>query len=106
MRFILAAVAMFAVTGAAQASLEDSVVNGTRMCRWLDSLEFTSGKCNVSVKATSVDVKIAAPRSDAADICKTISSKMRGDGVKFDRGWKLRIFNPATGNSQTAECKL
>lgn len=106
MRFILAAVAMLAVTGAAQASLENSVVNGTRMCRWLDSLEFTSGKCNVSIKATAVDVKISAPRSDAGDICKTIAGKMRGDGVKFDRGWRLRIFNPTTGNSQTAECKL
>lgn len=104
--FAVAVILSLGVPVSAQASPEDSFVNATLMCRWLDSMEFVSGKCAVSAKASIVQVMIEAPVSEAGPICKTIASTMKADGVKFDRGWKLRIINPLTGNNKTAECRL
>ena len=75
------------------------------MCNWLDSLDLLSGKCAVSHKASAVDVKIQTNKSEAGEICKTIAGRMRGDGVKFDKGWKLRIGDPKKG-SRLAQCSL
>ena len=76
------------------------------MCKWLDSLEFTSGQCGVSAQATAVEVKIAASPSEAGQICETIAGTMRKDGVKFDRGWKLRVIDPKNSGKKLAECGL
>ncbi len=104
MKLVLATVVALSAPFSAQASLEDSYVNAVQMCRWLDSLDLLTGKCAVSVKATSVDVRIATTAGEAKQICKSISDTMRSDGVKFDRGWKLRIAN--SGNKRIAQCGL
>ena len=104
MRLVLALAVSLAAPLPAQASLEDSVVNAVQMCKWLDSLDLLTGKCSVVVKSTAVDIKIATSAGEAREICKTISGTMRGDGVRFDRGWQLRIANKS--NKRIAQCAL
>ncbi|PTX55559.1 hypothetical protein C8N43_0198 [Litoreibacter ponti] len=100
MRLALALALLMAVPAASFANPD----RAAQMCRWLDSLDVTEGGCRVADK--SVYVKIDAPKSEAAEMCSTITSTLRGDGIRFDSGWSLRIFNPKTGNAQTAICKL
>ncbi|MEP3347718.1 MAG: hypothetical protein ABJN34_05040 [Litoreibacter sp.] len=106
MRLVLVLLVAMASPMAAHASKEDSVVNATLMCKWLDSLDLLSGKCVVAHKTSAVDVRMDTSKSDANDICKTIVSTLRGDGVKFDKGWKLRIAAAKGGGGRLAQCNL
>ncbi len=76
------------------------------MCKWIDSLDVTSGPCVVSAEATAVDITMQTSRSEAGEICKTLAGTLRNDGVKFDSGWKLRIADSRGANNRLAECRL
>ena len=76
------------------------------MCGWLDSHDFTSPPCTVSVSSSSVDVKIETSANEAAEICAVLSSTVRSEGVVFASGWKLRILDPRANNRKVGECKL
>lgn len=106
MRLTIAVMICLGAPMAAHASTETSVVNATLMCRWLDSLDFLTGKCAVSTKSSAVDVRIQTSKSEAKSICATLAQTMRSDGVDFDKGWNLRIFDPKKPSSRLAQCGL
>lgn len=102
--FISLALSMVPVVAHADAA--GSLRNANSMCSWLDSTKLFSRPCGVNLKGTSVDVSMETSKSEAGGVCKTITSKMKEDGVKFDKGWRLRIADSRQGNSKIAECSL
>jgi len=75
-----------------------------QMCQWLATSPLEVSDCTVRDK--SIYVKMERPKSDEVEICETLARALAAEGISFQTGWNLRAYNPATGNSLTATCKI
>jgi hypothetical protein len=106
-RTIVAFGFMFAaLTTAAMADSETSVSNAFGLCRVFDGTDLLSEPCSVSGWNSSVDVKMDTSGGEARKICSDVADMMRAQGIRFDAGWKIRIYSPFSGDSTIAQCNL
>ena len=90
----------------ALADSESSVNNAYGLCHVFDNTGLLSEPCSVSGWHSAVDIKIDTSGGEARKICNGVSQMMREQGVRFDRGWKIRIYSPFSGDSTIAQCNL
>lgn len=102
----LALVAICVSSTTAMADSETSVNNAYGLCRVFDNTGLLSEPCSVSGWHSSVDVKMDTNGAEARKICAGVANMMREQGIRFDSGWKIRIFSPFSGDSTLAQCNL
>jgi len=68
-------------------------------------LEMLSHPCEVSGWNQAVDVSIDTTSSEARKICSEVS-EMISKQMKFDRGWKIRIYSPFSNGKTITTCRL
>ena len=100
---LLVALALVAPANMASA---DSVDNAYALCRVFDGTGLLSEPCSVSGWHSSVDVKMDTSGGEARKICSGVAQMMHKQGVRFDDGWKIRIYSPFSGDSTLAKCAL
>ncbi len=84
----------------------DTVDNAFRLCAALEGTGLLSSECEVSGWNQTVEVIIDTSGSEARSICVGVSKMMVGIGAKFDKGWKLKIYSPYSGEKTIAFCSL
>ena len=89
---------------AAQPVHADSVDSAYRVCAVFDGTGLLSEPCSVSGWHSSVDVKMDTSGTEAQKICRGVTQMIWDKGVRFDPGWKLRIYSPFSGDSTIAQC--
>jgi hypothetical protein len=82
----------------------DSIDDAYKICAAADSTGVTSQPCSVSGR--NVDIYVDASGSTANEICRAMANLMFQQGVRFDRGWKIRIYSPFSGGNTIAQCPL
>jgi len=85
---------------------EDSVNNAYKVCAWFDASDVLSKPCDVSGWSSAIDVSIDVNGIDARKICALAIPTMKENKVKFDKGWKIRIYSPFSGDNTIAQCAL
>jgi len=97
---------LLTTANSAYASSESSVINAYGLCKVFDNTGLLSQPCSISGWNSSVDVKMDTNSTEARQICQGISSMMKDQGVRFDTGWKIRIYSPFSGDNTLAQCSL
>lgn len=102
---VLIAVAIYLASNAPFA-FSDTVDNAYRLCSTFDDTGFLSEPCDVSGWNQAVDVSIDTDSSEARKICSGVAGIMAQKNIRFDRGWKIRIYSPYSNNNTIATCNL
>ncbi len=84
----------------------DTIDNAMKLCAVFDSTGMLSEKCDISGLSQSVDFSIDTSSKEAIEICNQVTSMMAEDKVRFDEGWKIRIFSPFSNGKTIATCSL
>lgn len=108
MRVGVAAAAAWVVwASTAQAdSVDDTVKHAYALCQVFDSTGLTSSPCEVSGWNSTVTAVVDMTASEARKLCPQVADLMRQRGATFNRGWKLQIRSPYSGESSIAFCNL
>lgn len=88
----------------AWADSESSVDSAYKVCAIFDGTGMLTEPCSVSGWHSSVDVKIDTNGSEARQICAGVVEVVRDQEIRFDTGWRLRIYSPFSGDSTIAQC--
>ena len=88
------------------AASADSVGNAYGLCGVFDGTGLLSEPCSVSGWHSAVDVTMDTSAGEARKICAGVAQMMRKEGVRFDPGWKIRIYSPYSGDNSIAQCNL
>ncbi len=80
--------------------------NAEKLCSMIDQTGMTSQACTVSGWDQSVSAYMDTTSTQARNICTQIASMTAEKGIKFDKGWRLKIFSPYSGENTIAECSL
>lgn len=88
-----------------QATVKKDVIDHAfDLCDALNSTMQLSSECKVSTQ--SVDISIDANAGEARQVCSSILKILKNEKIKFDEGWKVRIFSPFSADKTIAICKL
>jgi hypothetical protein len=101
-----ALVAFLFLTSAAFADTQSSHENGVVLCEAVDGTGLTSKPCSVSSWHSAIDVTIDTTSREAKKVCLGLAMQMTAAGLKWDRGWRIRIYSPFSGESSIAFCDL
>lgn len=84
----------------------DTVDNAYRLCSVFDGTGLLSKPCDVSGWNQAVDVSMDTSSSEARKICSSVADMMAQKNIRFDRGWKIRIYSPFSNGNTIATCSL
>jgi hypothetical protein len=84
----------------------DTVDNAYRLCSVFDGAGLLSKPCDVSGWNQAVDVSIDTNSAEARKICSGVADMMAQKNIRFDRGWKIRIYSPFSNGNTIAQCAL
>lgn len=84
----------------------DTVDNAFKLCHAMEATGLLSDKCEVSGRHQTVSMVMDTSASEARKICVGMSTVLIEKGLSFDRGWKLKIYSPYSGNRSIAMCNL
>ena len=96
-------VSLFLVSGLFGANTVD---NAFILCRALDNTNLLSKECSVSGWNQSVDVHMDMSSGEARKTCPELVSFAKSNGLRFDKGWKLKIFSPYSNGNTIAQCNF
>lgn len=98
--------AITALTLNSPLTFADTVENAFRLCTVFDATGILSKPCDVSGWNQAVDVSMDTNSSEARKICSAVAELMAQKNIRFDRGWKIRIFSPFSNGNTIATCSL
>lgn len=104
--FILGALVAITVVTRVNADSENTVKNAYGLCSVFDNTGLLSKPCEVSGWSQSVDISIDTTSLEAIKICKGMAKIMAQKNIRFDSGWKIRIYSPFSNENTIATCKL
>ncbi|MCG8613583.1 MAG: hypothetical protein MI864_23980 [Pseudomonadales bacterium] len=87
-------------------TIADTVDNAHRLCSVFDGTGLLSKPCDVSGWNQAVDVSMDTSSSEARKICSGVADMMAQKNIRFDRGWKIRIYSPFSNGNTIATCSL
>ena len=65
-----------------------------------------SEDCKVSGWNQAIDLSLEMTSQNAKKFCIGVSDLARKQRMKFDEGWKIRIYSPYSNGKTIATCKL
>lgn len=92
--------------GALRADAGKSVENAYSVCSVFDRTGLLSEPCSVSGWHSAIDVKMDTSGTEARKICDGVVRMIHQKGIRFAKGWKIRIYSPFSGKSTLAQCSL
>jgi Sel1 repeat len=84
----------------------NSVESAYKLCAYFDATKLLSQKCSVSGWHSSVDISLDMAPADARKFCNILPGFFSRWRVAFDRGWRVRIYSPFSGERPIATCDL
>lgn len=84
----------------------DTIDSAYTVCSALDKSGSLSEECKVSGWNQSVDISLAMTAPDAMTTCNAIVKSAAKNKLRFDKGWKLRIYSPYSGKRTIATCSF
>ena len=75
----------------APAARADAAGDARRFCSALKQTNLRTGECSVSAPESSVDISVEMSASEARGICDTVPAMLAELGIRFEKGWTLRI---------------
>ncbi|MCK5284954.1 MAG: hypothetical protein KAJ86_05145 [Alphaproteobacteria bacterium] len=106
LKVIITVLSVTAFLGFSQISKADTVDNAYKFCYALDSTGLLSEPCKVSGWGRSIDVSIDTSSSEARKICSGIVAQASQLNIRFDDGWKIKIYSPYSNGNTIAQCNL
>lgn len=83
-------------------AFSDDIDSAYSLCSALENTGAITD-CDVSGWGKSVNVRLDMSGSEARKLCGPVANMVSG---KFNPGWKLKIFNPYSGDNAIAVCNL
>lgn len=87
-------------------SVNATVDHAYVLCQVFDSTGLTSSPCEVSGWNSTVTAVVDMSAAEARKLCPQVVELMRQKGARFNRGWKLQIRSPYSGENSIAFCNL
>jgi hypothetical protein len=85
---------------------DDAIAHAHKLCILIDGTNLVSQPCRVASGESAVEATIDMTPHDAKKTCTSIAEIAKTGGLKFDLGWKLRIYSPYSGDRTIAYCSL
>lgn len=109
MRKTLLAITATSITATAaigQSVTEQSVQGAKAICIMMDNSALLTQPCEYSIWGSSITAVMAVSVDEARQVCDLITQGVEANGVVFEKGWKLNIRHPFSGENNIATCPL
>lgn len=87
-------------------SQADTVSNAYAICQAVESTGALSEDCKISGWNQAIDLSLEMTSPNAKKFCIGVSDLAKKQRMKFDEGWKIRIYSPYSNGKTIATCKL
>lgn len=87
-------------------NVDNTVKHAYTLCEVFDSTGLTSSPCQVSGWNSTVTAVVDMTASEARKLCPQVAGMMQARGARFNKGWKLQIRSPYSGENSIAFCTL